>query len=369
MRSFTWLSSGSALGRFRSWLEHLRQSLLAQRPAVRWVLAAGTIAVVAYLGYLGASSLSTTSESIYLGSGRSYSWDDLNKIGRALDRQRIPYHVDDQRRVTVSEDQREQAEAAIAKLDLGPRLPGEIRDQSAAPSLWESPHDREIREHREQEKILESMIGELHGIVGCFVRLDQPKARFGLQPSAKPSAFVRLETEGDRQLPFQTVQSITTILRGYEPGLSAEAVTVVDRRGHKYLDAGNPALSVLSHNRAREEELSQQILEQLEWIKGVRVSVQLPDAPAADAPDRSPCRGGARAIGARGAARRKERVPGPRGAAPRAPVPSSRSIGPWVQRRLPPPPVHHRPPGRLPARTPPSAAGSGSRCRGAITTR
>ena len=280
MRSFTWLSSGSAPGRLHSGLERVRQLLLVQRPAVRWTLAAGTLAFMACLGYLGASSLSTSTERVFLGSGRSYSWDDVNKISRALDRQRVPFHVDRDRRVSVSRDQREEAEAAVAKLELGSRPPGEIRDQSLAPSPWESPRDREVREHRENEKILEAMIAELQGIVGCFVRLDQPKPRFGLQPATRPSAFVRLETEGDRQVTFQTVQSITTILRGYEPGLSAEAVTVVDRKGYKYLDAGNPALSVLSHNRAREEELSQEILDQLEWIKGVRVSVQLPDAPA-----------------------------------------------------------------------------------------
>ena len=55
---------------------------------------------------------------------------------------------------------------------------------------------------------------------------------------------------------------------------------MVDRRGHMYLDSGNPASSVQSHTRGREEELSQSILEQLEWIKGVRVSVQVPDEPA-----------------------------------------------------------------------------------------
>jgi hypothetical protein len=57
----------------------------------------------------------------------------------------------------------------------------------------------------------------------------------------------------------------------------------MDQRGHKYLDAGNPALSAISHSRAREEELSQEILEKLDWIKGVRVSVQLPLSPAYDA--------------------------------------------------------------------------------------
>jgi flagellar M-ring protein FliF len=132
-----------------------------------------------------------------------------------------------------------------------------------------------LREYQGREKILESMINDLPGVVGSFVWINRPKARWGLRPPAKSSAFVRLETEGDRQLPFGAVQSITTILTGYEPGLTPEAVTVMDRRGHKYLDAGNPALSALSHNRAREEELSQEILEKLDWIKGVRVSVQL----------------------------------------------------------------------------------------------
>lgn len=246
--------------------------------------AAGILAVMAYLGYIGAASLSRGAARVYVGSGQSYSWDDVSKIRRALDRQRVLYHVDEDRRVSVPGDQREEAEAVIAKLDLGSRLPGEIRDQALAPSPWESPRDREVREHQEKEKILEAMIGELHGVVGCFVRLHQPRPRFGLQSASKPSAFVRLVTEGDRQLPFQTVQSITTILRGYEPGLTAEAITVVDRIGYNYLDAGNPALSVLSHNRAREEELSQEILEQLEWIKGVRVSVQLSSTIAADSP-------------------------------------------------------------------------------------
>ena len=164
----------------------------------------------------------------------------------------------------------------ISKLPLGPRPPGEIRDdQSAGSNFWESLHDKELRKYQGREKILESMIGDLPGIVGSFVWINRPKPRWGLQPVVKPSAFVRLETEGDRQLPFRTVQALTTILTGYEPGLTADAVTVVDRRGHKYLDAGNPALSALSHNRAREEELSQEILEQLDWIGGVRVSVQL----------------------------------------------------------------------------------------------
>ena len=217
MRSFTWLSPGWALGQFRSWSQRFRQSLLTLSPAIRWALAAAALTVLGLLTYLGSTAL-TTAESTYLGSGRRYGSEDLVKISRALDRVRVPYQVDDQRRVAVPSDQRDQAETAIAKLELGPRLPGEIRDQLPTAQIWESPRDKELRENQDQAKILEAMIGDLPGIVGSFVWINRPKPRLGLQPVAKPSAFVRLETEGDRQLPFRTVQSITTILTGYVAG-------------------------------------------------------------------------------------------------------------------------------------------------------
>ena len=88
-----------------------------------------------------------------------------------------------------------------------------------------------------------------------------------------------LQTERNREIGSKTVQSIQTILKGYESDLKHDAVTVVDQKGHHYLDAGNPALGAISRTRAREEELGQKILEQLHWIKGVSVTVQLPLSP------------------------------------------------------------------------------------------
>ncbi len=291
MGRFAWLPSVLALGRLGSLLQRLRRRVLSWSPAVHWGLAAGTLVILVFLGFLWFGAL-TTADSAYLGSGRRYSPDDLVKITRVLERHRFPYRIDDQRRVAVSSEQLEAAEIAINKLPLGPRPPGEIREeQSAGSSFWESLHDKELREYQGREKILESMISDLPGIIGAYVSINRPKPRWGLQPVVKPTAFVRLETEGDRQLPFRTVQALTTCLTGNEPGLTIDAVTVVDRRGHKYLDAGNPALSAMSHNRAREEEISQEILEQLDWISGVRVSVQLSEAenpaPGSNAPGHS----------------------------------------------------------------------------------
>ena len=282
MPGFTWPFSDFSIARLGRWLRQLRSALAALRPPVRWALAATVLlAFLVFALALTRNLPSSSTRSLFLHSGRRYQPGDLAKITRVLDRLRIEYRVDDQRRIAVPSEQIEQAVAGISKLELGPRLPGEIRDDpsSAAGSWLETPHDKELREHRRQEQILQSMISDLAGIIDAFVLINHPKPR-GLEPAPRPSAFVRIETEGDRQLPFRTVQSITTYLTGYVPRLSADAITVVDRRGHNYLDAGNPALSALSHNRAREEELSEQILEKLDWIEGVRVSVQLPGTAA-----------------------------------------------------------------------------------------
>jgi hypothetical protein len=311
MGSQNWLSSASGLGGLSRRLQSIRGRLLAQPPAIRWAVGAAGIALTLLVAY---ATLPATMESgvSFLHSGRRYSPEDLGKIGRALDRQRIAYHIDEERRVSVPRPKGEQAEEVVAKLDLGRRLPGELRDQAASPSPWELPHDRERREQDNRARTLQIMINDLGGVVDSFVSINRPKARLTLQPSDKPKAFVRLETEGDRQLPFRTVQSITTILTGFEAGLSADDITVVDRRGHKYLVAGNPELNALSSTRAREEELSQQLLEKLDWIRGVRVSVQLPTVETDRAVNTPPAKAGepdAHADRASGETRPQARVP------------------------------------------------------------
>jgi hypothetical protein len=134
-----------------------------------------------------------------------------------------------------------------------------------------------------REEILGAMIRNLDGIVSAYVTLNRPKARGGLRPGtgARPTAFVWLETEGGREIPHKAVQSIQKIIVGSEPDLKSDAVTVFDQKGRHYLVAGDPKYSTISHTRAREEDLDQRILEQIDFVKGVRVTVQLVPAPTA----------------------------------------------------------------------------------------
>src|SRR5260370_37004887 len=97
MRIVDRLSPTSALLRLRAPVDRLWRSVMALRPAVRWGLALGTLLAVTAASYWAMTSL-TTLGGRYLPSKRRFSSDDLIKVCRALDKQRIAYQVDEQRR-------------------------------------------------------------------------------------------------------------------------------------------------------------------------------------------------------------------------------------------------------------------------------
>jgi flagellar M-ring protein FliF len=274
MRTIDRLASLEAFSWVRSSAGRLRSSGAVRHPLARLALAAIAVIGVVAVGYLVATSVAPLSPR-YLASGRSFSSDDLLEVFRALEEKRIEYRPDDNRRITVSAEQYDQASAVLSKLSIGRRSLGEIRDESSSWSLLETSREKERRELVRREKMLEAMVTKFDDVVWAVVSLRYPQAQSVFQPRGKPSAFVFLETEKDRPLPALTVQSIATCLTAAEPEISPDSITVMDRRGHPYLEVGKPAQGDLSRTRAREEELREEILEKLNKIKGVEVLVSL----------------------------------------------------------------------------------------------
>jgi flagellar M-ring protein FliF len=268
------LNSTAAVARLRAQVDRLRHRVMASRPMVRWSLALAVILALVAVSYWGASSL-TTFGVRYLASERKFSSDDLLKVCNALDKQLIQYRVDEQRRVEVAADQFAEAAELVSKLDLGQHPIDEIRGEFSGWNFWQSSGEREHQELLRCERMIERLIGEQEGVKWSVVSINRPRGSMGSRSSSKPSAFVYVETEGGRSLPSRTVQTIPVIAAGYVPDLTPGSVTVMDRRGKKYLEPGNPALGDHSRNRVREEEISEEILEKLDWIKGVRVAVQV----------------------------------------------------------------------------------------------
>jgi flagellar M-ring protein FliF len=268
------LSTTEAVSWVRSRAERIRNSAATRHPLVRWAVATVSVMAVVAMGYLVTMSATPLSQT-HLAGGRSFSSDDLVKVFRALDEKHIEYHPDDRRRVAVLAEQYDQASAIVAKLDVGRHSVGEIRDESNSWSVLEGPREKERRELVRREKMLEAMVTQFQDVAWAVVSLKYPQSHHFLQARGKPSAFVFVETDGDRLIPDVTVQSISSCLVANEPEITADSITVMDRRGHLYLEAGKPGQGDLSRTRAREEKLREEIAEKLNSIKGVEVLVSL----------------------------------------------------------------------------------------------
>lgn len=263
-----------ATARLGAQVDRLRRSVMARRPVVRWSLALIAVVVMTSMVYWAATSLGTVGVR-YILSGRRFSSDDLIKICRSLDKQKIAWRVDGERRIEVAAEEYDQAADVVAKLDLGDHAIDEILDESSTSSIFDTPKEREARQQRSQNKFIEKLIGQLDGVVSSTVWINRPQTPRFARSGPKHTALVFIETEGNRPLPYQTVQSIPVILTGSDPELTPASITVMGSRGGMYLDPGNPGIGDKSRNEARERELSAEIHEKLDWIKGIRVQVKL----------------------------------------------------------------------------------------------
>jgi flagellar M-ring protein FliF len=276
-------SAAKTVAQVRSQFVRIRRAIAAQGPAFRWSLPLGVLGVLVLCGYLATP---VPTGLAFLRGGQKFSISDIIKISHALDVQHIDYRVDDQRRIEVASDGLEEAKAVLAKIDIGPRSIEELDREAQASNFLDGPAEREQKKNKGQEQILAAMIREFDGIISAYVTINRPKARVGLGrpgtgPGARPTAFVYLETDGGREISHKTVQSIQNLVVGKESDLKSDAVTVFDQKGRHYLVAGEPKYSTISATRAHEEELGQRILEEIDWIDGVRVTVQLVPAPTA----------------------------------------------------------------------------------------
>ena len=273
----------------RAQVDRVRRSVMSQRPAVRWSIAVLVVIGLTSAIYWAAASYSTLGVR-YLVSGRRFSSDDLIKVCTALDKQRVNYRVDDSRRVEVAADQYDQAADVVAKLEFGQRPIGDIRDSLISPDFLDSPVDREIGRQLAREKIIEGLIGQLDGVVWSLVSINRQtiiEMAPGRARSRRPSFTSRPREIGNYRI--RPHSRSPAILTGCVSDLTPGSITVMDRRGFRYFDSGNLAIGDASRDRAREEDLVKEILDKLDWVKGVRVQVKV-SSPAEPAVSLVRCR-------------------------------------------------------------------------------
>ena len=280
----------SALSRLRGPAGRARRWLAARGAATRIALLLVGLAAMGAMGYLASLDDPGERTLAWLYEGRKLSADDIDRITQALDAASIPHGEDSSGRVGVKPARKAEALLALAKSKAVPLSLDDLSfEADAGNSFLYGPEERERLDNLRLERILKAEIEGLDAaIASAHVQVHRLRKRGGYGAPSEISSIVYLRTEGGRKLGLRVVVGIETFLTGSVPGLKAEAITVVDQAGYKYLPAGNPLLKEQMQAHAREEDWGEKIAGELQHIRGLGVSVLLEAVPEPPPPPEVP---------------------------------------------------------------------------------
>ncbi len=276
---------GSTLARLRARMEPARRWFSGRDAGPRRALALGAPLALAAL-VAGAYFVSSEEPlaRVLLFDGHRFDHDAVPKVVKVLRTKGIDCRVE-KGRVAVPPSRLVEAAGAVEEANLGPRPP--LEDDPQVPGIFDNPAVIKDDKARRKLKGLEELVRDVDpAIERAHIEVLRPQAR-GLAPAAEPKATVVLFGEASRPVPPRAIVAIQRLLVSVVPDLKPEAVTILGHKGVPYLVQGNPALLVESQAQARAEEIKTQILDKLDWIKGVKVSVRIdPATPPATRPPR-----------------------------------------------------------------------------------
>ncbi|MEO0589867.1 MAG: flagellar basal-body MS-ring/collar protein FliF [Pseudomonadota bacterium] len=244
--------AGGALG--EGW--QARLNAFTNQPAFRRALPAiigvGTIAVVAML-YLAIAG--SPQRILYA----SLSDGERAKVVQALETGGISYAIDNGTgAITVAEDDVYRARMLVAS-DAGLAAPQGASEMLDAIPLGSSRtlEGERLRLARERELML--TIREIDGIEAVRVHLATPERSVFVRSSNPPSASVMLRLVSGRSLSQRQVEAIVNLVSGSVPGMTADAVRVVDHNGRLLSDTRDADMEGLTLQREFEAKLQSQL--------------------------------------------------------------------------------------------------------------
>lgn len=240
------LGSGSPLERLRS---------LAAQPAVRraWPWLAG-------VGALGAVVLAW---SVLAPAPQRILYSQLDDAERAhvvstLDTAGIAYSIDNQTgTLSVGEDDLYRARMLVAQ-DGGPSVADASSSLDSLPlGASRTLEGERLRAARERELVL--TIQEIEGVEAVRVHLAQASRSVFVRDDAPPSASVMVRMARGRQLTDSQVAAVVNLVAGSVPGMSADAVRVVDQHGRLLSARGGGESDRLELQGRMEDKLRAQL--------------------------------------------------------------------------------------------------------------
>ncbi|MEM6858480.1 MAG: flagellar basal-body MS-ring/collar protein FliF [Pseudomonadota bacterium] len=301
----------SATGAFgEGW--QARLAAFTSQPAFRRALPAiigvGTLALVAML-YLAIAG--SAQRILYA----SLSDGERAKVVQALETGGISYAIDNATgAITVAEDDVYRARMLVAS-DAGLAAPQGASEMLDAIPLGSSRtlEGERMRLARERELML--TIQEIDGIEAVRVHLATPERSVFVRSSNPPSASVMLRLVSGRSLSQAQVEAIVNLVSGSVPGMTADAVRVVDQNGRLLSDPRDADMEGLVLQREFEAKLQSQLAALLTPLLGdgnfsSQVQVELDQSEVTSARETYDKEGAVRSESERKATRMNARQPG-----------------------------------------------------------
>ncbi|WP_298471485.1 flagellar basal-body MS-ring/collar protein FliF [uncultured Erythrobacter sp.] len=181
------------------------------------------------------------------------------KVVETLERSGIGYSIDSSTGVmTVSEDDLYRARSLVATEGSLPAPQGasDMLDSIPLGSSRTLEGER-LKMARERELML--TIREIDGIEGVRVHLATPERSVFVRDASAPSASVMVRLVSGRSLSQSQVDAIVNLVSGSVPGLTSDAVRVVDQNGRLLSSKRETALDGLTLQREFEAKLREQV--------------------------------------------------------------------------------------------------------------
>ena len=180
-------------------------------------------------------------------------------VVQALDGAKIPYSIDSTTgALTVDEANVYKARMVVAQ-NGALSMPDTANDSLDKLPMGASRalEDERLRAAKEHELMLS--IKEIEGVEAVRVHLAEGQKSVFVRDQIAPSASVMLRLAGGRQLSQSQVQAIVNLVAGSVPGLTPDAVKVVDQRGRLLTDKSGQDADRLEMQARLEEKLQGQV--------------------------------------------------------------------------------------------------------------
>lgn len=242
---------GASTGDWRARLDGITRQP-AFRRALPALIGTGAIALMAII-YLAIAQ--GPQRILYAG----LSDGERAKVVEALETGGIAYAIDNATgAITVSQDDVYRARMLVAS-DAGLAAPQGASEMLDAIPLGSSRtlEGERLRLARERELML--TIAEIDGIEAVRVHLATPERSVFVRETSPPSASVMVRLVSGRSLSERQVEAIVNLVSASVPGMTADAVRVVDQNGRLLSAARDTELDGLTLQREYEAKLQEQV--------------------------------------------------------------------------------------------------------------